>query len=452
MNRPLAVGLGLVLAASVQAQNWPQFRGPNASGVAGGHAAPIRWDAEKGTNILWKTSIPGLAHSSPIVWGDRVFVTTAVSSDPNVELSEEYPNGMTTAKDTAEHSWRLYALNKHTGEVLWERIAHEGVPKSQRHPKSSQASPTPATDGKVIVAFFGSEGLYAYDFDGTLLWKQDLGLLNAGWHFDPDYVYGVASSPVIYEDLVIVQCDLQEDSFLVAFQLKDGQEVWRSPRDEIPSWATPTIYMGKDRSELVTHSPSFIRGVDLRSGEELWRLSSNLDHTIPTPVVSGDLIYVTSAGVKLSPVYAIRPGGTGDITLEEGATSNEFIAWSYRRGGPFIPTPVVYDGYLYLCADNGVLTVYDARTGERIYRARIGGKGGAYFASPIAADGKLYFASEDGDIFVIKTGPKYELLAENPMGEVLMATPAISEGVLYVRGLKHLFAIGEAAASPSPTR
>lgn len=452
MNRPLAVGLGLVLAASVQAQNWPQFRGPNASGVAGGHAAPIRWDAEKGTNILWKTSIPGLAHSSPIVWGDRVFVTTAVSSDSNVELSEEYPNGMTTAKDTAEHSWRLYALNKHTGEVLWERIAHEGVPKSQRHPKSSQASPTPATDGKVIVAFFGSEGLYAYDFDGTLLWKQDLGLLNAGWHFDPDYVYGVASSPVIYEDLVIVQCDLQEDSFLVAFQLKDGQEVWRSPRDEIPSWATPTIYMGKDRSELVTHSPSFIRGVDLRSGEELWRLSSNLDHTIPTPVVSGDLIYVTSAGVKLSPVYAIRPGGTGDITLEEGATSNEFIAWSYRRGGPFIPTPVVYDGYLYLCADNGVLTVYDARTGERIYRARIGGKGGAYFASPIAADGKLYFASEDGDIFVIKTGPKYELLAENPMGEVLMATPAISEGVLYVRGLKHLFAIGEAAASPSPTR
>ena len=452
MNRPLAVGLGLVLAASVQAQNWPQFRGPNASGVAGGHAAPIRWDAEKGTNILWKTSIPGLAHSSPIVWGDRVFVTTAVSSDPNVELSEEYPNGMTTAKDTAEHSWRLYALNKHTGEVLWERVAHEGVPKSQRHPKSSQASPTPATDGKVIVAFFGSEGLYAYDFDGTLLWKQDLGLLNAGWHFDPDYVYGVASSPIIYEDLVIVQCDLQEDSFLVAFQLKDGQEVWRSPRDEIPSWATPTIYMGKDRSELVTHSPSFIRGVDLRSGEELWRLSSNLDHTIPTPVVSGDLIYVTSAGVKLSPVYAIRPGGTGDITLEEGATSNEFIAWSYRRGGPFIPTPVVYDGYLYLCADNGVLTVYDARTGERIYRARIGGKGGAYFASPIAADGKLYFASEDGDIFVIKTGPKYELLAENPMGEVLMATPAISEGVLYVRGLKHLFAIGEAAASPSPTR
>ncbi len=452
MNRPLAVGLGLVLAASVQAQNWPQFRGPNASGVAGGHAAPIRWDAEKGTNILWKTSIPGLAHSSPIVWGDRVFVTTAVSSDPNVELSEEYPNGMTTAKDTAEHSWRLYALNKHTGEVLWERVAHEGVPKSQRHPKSNQASPTPATDGKVIVAFFGSEGLYAYDFDGTLLWKQDLGLLNAGWHFDPDYVYGVASSPIIYEDLVIVQCDLQEDSFLVAFQLKDGQELWRSPRDEIPSWATPTIYMGKDRSELVTHSPSFIRGVDLRSGEELWRLSSNLDHTIPTPVVSGDLIYVTSAGVKLSPVYAIRPGGTGDITLEEGATSNEFIAWSYRRGGPFIPTPVVYDGYLYLCADNGVLTVYDARTGERIYRARIGGKGGAYFASPIAADGKLYFASEDGDIFVIKTGPKYELLAENPMGEVLMATPAISEGVLYVRGLKHLFAIGEAAASPSPTR
>ncbi len=452
MKRPLAVSLGLVLAASVQAQNWPQFRGPNASGVAGGHAAPIRWDAEKDTNILWKTSIPGLAHSSPIVWGDRVFVTTAVSSDPNIELSEEYPNGMTTAKDTAEHSWRLYALNKHTGEVLWERVAHEGVPKSQRHPKSSQASPTPATDGKVIVAFFGSEGLYAYDFDGTLLWKQDLGLLNAGWHFDPDYVYGVASSPIIYEDLVIVQCDLQEDSFLVAFQLKDGQEVWRSPRDEIPSWATPTIYMGKDRSELVTHSPSFIRGVDLRSGEELWRLSSNLDHTIPTPVVSGDLIYVTSFGVKLSPVYAIRPGGTGDITLEEGATSNEFIAWSYRRGGPFIPTPVVYDGYLYLCADNGVLTVYDARTGERIYRARIGGKGGAYFASPIAADGKLYFASEDGDIFVIKTGPKYELLAENPMGEVLMATPAISEGVLYVRGLKHLFAIGEAAASPSPTR
>jgi outer membrane protein assembly factor BamB len=341
-----------------------------------------------------------------------------------------------------KHSWRVLALDKRTGKVKWDRVAHEGIPKTKRHPKSSQASCTPVTDGKVLIAYFGSEGLYAYDLAGKQLWKQDLGRIDAGWFFDPDYEWGAASSPVIYKDLVIVQADRQKDSFIAAYRLKDGAQAWRTERDEIPSWGSPTIYQGPPRDEVVTHGTKFIRAYDPATGKELWRLGPNSEITTPTPIVAHGLIYVTNGYRGIQPIYAIKPGGSGDLTLPADKTASDFIAWSSQRGGVYTPTPVIYEDLLYLLSNQGVLSAYDARTGERVYQERVAGKGGAFSASPVAADGKLYLSGEDGDVFVVRTGRKPEWLATNPMGEVLMASPAISDGVVFVRGLKHLFAIG----------
>jgi outer membrane protein assembly factor BamB len=247
---------------------------------------------------------------------------------------------------------------------------------------------------------------------------------------------------VIYRDLVIIQADVQKDSFIAAYSLKNGKLVWKTPREEISSWGTPTIYVGKTRAELITNGSKAIRGYDPATGRELWRLTPNSEVTTPTPFVARDLIFVTSGYAPIQPIYAIRPGATGDISLKEGTTSNNFIAWSKQRGGPYMPTPVVYNDMLYTCSNQGVLTAYNADTGERLYQERLGGKGGAFTASPVASDGKIYLSSEDGDVFVVKAGPKYELLATNHVGEVMMASPAISDGLLIVRGLNHVFAFG----------
>ncbi|MGH9658837.1 MAG: PQQ-binding-like beta-propeller repeat protein [Bryobacteraceae bacterium] len=424
------------------AQNWPSFRGPQASGVAAVQNAPIRWNAEKNENILWKTPIPGLGHASPVVWGDRVFIATAVSSDPKSEFRHGLYGDVEPARDVSKHAWKIYCLDRLTGRILWERVAQEGVPKNKRHPKSSFAASTPATDGRRVIVYFGSEGLFSYDFDGKLLWKQDLGLQDAGWFFDPDFQWGAASSPIIYQDRVIVQCDRQTDSFLAAYDLSSGKRLWSAPRKEIPSWGTPTVYEGPKRAELITNGTKGIRGYDPATGKELWTLGPNSEVTVTTPIVAHGLIFVSNGYPPVQPIYAIRPGSSGDLTLGGGATSSDSIAWSAMRGGVYMPTPIVYGDYLYTCSNNGVLTVYQARTGERVYQRRIGEKGGAFSASPVAAGGSLYFTSEDGEIFVVRAGAQYELLAANPMGEVLMATPAIAGGMLIVRGQKHVFAVG----------
>jgi len=449
-----SVGLALVClffcsATLVSAQNWPGFRGQNASGVADGQHPPTTWDGEKATNIVWKTPIPGLAHASPIVWGDRVFIATAVSSAPQGKFRHGLYGDVDSDKDVSKHAWKVYCLDKGTGKILWERTSAEGVPKIKRHIKSTQASSTPATDGKYVVAFFGSEGLFCYDFTGKLVWKQDLGLLDSGWFFDPDYQWGTASSPIIYKGLVIVQCDLQKNSFIAGFDLKTGKRIWSTPREEIPSWGTPTVYESKGRAVVVTNATKRIRGYDPLTGKELFQLTGNSEVTVGSPVAGHDLIFVTAGYPPIQPIYAIKATATGDITLAEGQDSNEHIAWSKKRGGTYIPTPIIYGDYLYTCSNNGVLTCYQAKTGERIYQQRIGDKGGAFTASPVAADGKLYLASEDGEVFVIKAGPKYELLATNPMGEVVMATPAISDGMIIVRGLQHVFGIAERPAVKS---
>jgi len=452
MKRVLSISLFLFLTIAavnfVHAQNWPQFRGPGASGVVEGRTSAVTFDAAKSVNVRWKTAIPGLAHSSPVVWGNKVFVSTAITSAAKDETRYGLYGDVAPVKDDPKHTWKLYALDKLTGKILWERTASEGIPKVKRHPKSTHADSTPVTDGKYVVVLFGSEGLYAYDLKGKLLWKQDIGVLDSGWFYDADYQWEHGSSPVIYRDLVIVQADVQKDSFIAAYSLKTGKLVWKTPREEISSWGTPTIYEGKTRAELITNGSKAIRGYDPATGKELWRLTPNSEVTAPTPFVAHDLIFVTSGYAPIQPIYAIRLGASGDISLKDGKESNSFIAWSKKRGGPYMPTPIAYGDLLYTCSNQGVLTAYNVDTGERIYQERLAGKGGAFTASPVASDGKIYLSSEDGDVFVVKAGPKHELLATNPVGEVMMATPAISDGLLFVRGINHLFAFGE----PAPTK
>jgi outer membrane protein assembly factor BamB len=249
MKRLIFPFLVLVVGfTTTQAQNWPQFRGPGATGVIEGPAKPVKWDASTSTNVRWKTPIPGLSHSSPVVWGDKIFVTTAVSSAPKDETRFGLYGDVEPVKDDPKHAWKVIAIDKSTGKILWEQTAYEGIPKVKRHPKSSHAASTPVTDGKYLIANFGSEGLYAYDLNGKLLWKQDLGVLDAGWFYDADYQWEYGSSPIIYKNLVIVQADIQKNSFIAAYDIKTGKQVWKTSREEIPSWGSPTVYEGKLRA------------------------------------------------------------------------------------------------------------------------------------------------------------------------------------------------------------
>jgi outer membrane protein assembly factor BamB len=423
--------------------NWPSFRGPGASGVADGQSPPMTWDAEKSVNVRWSTPIPGLGHASPIVWGDRVFVTTAVSSQPNPEFRPGGLRSDNVSADRSEHEWRLIALDRGTGKIVWQRTARRGVPRGIRHLKSTFATATPVTNGTHIVAVFGSEGMYCYDFDGNLLWTKDLGVLG---HF----LYGFSSSPVIYQDLVIVQADTNLDrksptpaSFIAAFDLKDGRERWRVARDEDArtTSSTPTIYEGPP-AQIVANGGSRVRSYDPATGRELWSLAAPSDLVTPTPVIGHDLIYVMSGGSGSQPMFAVRPSAIGDITPGPGAERNDFVPWSSTRGGSMTPTPIVYGDYLYSINVSGIVGCYDARTGARQYLTRLEHGGSGFSASPVAADGRIYFPSEDGDVFVVRAGPSFELLATNPMGEVIMATPAVSGGTIFIRTLGRLVAVG----------
>jgi outer membrane protein assembly factor BamB len=276
--------------------------------------------------------------------------------------------------------------------------------------------------------------------NGKPLWTKDIGVLNSGWFFDPEYQWGYSSSPTIYNNTVIVQADQQKNSFIAAYDLDSGKQVWRTERDEISTWGTPTLFRAGGRDQIVTNGPK-IRGYDPATGKLLWTLGPNSEVTVGTPVVGDGLVYVTGGYPPVRPIYAVKPAASGDITVSKDKPSAEALAWSNGEG-TYIPTPVYYDGILYTCGNNGILTAFDAKTGERIYRSRVGG-GGSFAASPIAADGRLYLANEDGDVFVIRAGRTYEELAKNQMKEIIMSTPAIADGVIVIRTLGHVYGVGE---------
>lgn len=423
--------------------HWPAFRGPGAAGVLDGLDLPDTWNAETGEGIRFKVEIPGLAHSSPVIWGDRLFLTTAVSSEREASFKPGLYGSGEASGDRSVHEWQIICVDKRSGKNLWKAIAAKGNPKDKRHIKSSHANSTPATDGEFVVALFGSEGLFAYTVQGEFLWRKDLGRLDVGAYDIPSYEWGAASSPIIYDGKVIVQCDQQKGSFLLAADLRTGKTVWLTPRDELPSWGTPTVYPGKNRVELITNGSNFIRGYDPTTGGELWRLGGSSKITAPTPVFAEGLIIVASGRAPERPIFAIRPGATGDITLPVGEAGNGFVAWSKTRRGGYMPTPLIYRGKLYVLNNDGLLGCYDLQTGTEHYLERVPHRSFGFSASPVAADGKIHLAGEDGLVFVLQAGTRMKLLATNPMGEPLMATPALSEGTLYLRGSRHLFAVGK---------
>jgi outer membrane protein assembly factor BamB len=422
--------------------NWPSFRGTQASGIAEGQNLPDSWNGKTGENILWRTTIPGLAHSSPVVWGNRIFVTSAVSSDPKATFRPGLYGDGDASKDRSHHRWMIYALDKQTGKIQWERIAHEGEPIEKRHIKSTYANSTPATDGRIVVAWFGSQGVHAYDVKGRFLWKVDLGRLDLGAYDIPTFEWGSASSPIIWNGLVILQCDTQTDSFLLALDAATGKTVWKTDRDELPSWGTPTVATTSAGAELVANASNYIRGYDPRTGKELWRLGRSSKITAPTPVFADGVFVVASGRGPERPIFVVRPNSRGDLTLPEGKTNSEAIVWSRTGRGSYMPTPLVYNGILYVLANSGLFDAYNLQSGEEVYRQRLPLIGSGFSASPIAADGKIYLANEDGEMLVIAAGQKFSHLSTNSMGELLMATPALSEGVMYVRSSTSLFAVG----------
>ena len=431
-----------LLAAALGAEpNWPSFHGPGGSGVAVGPETRTKWDLESGDGVWWRRPIPGLGHSSPVVWGDRLFLATAISEGDRHELRIGLYGDIGPVDDESVHEWRVLCFDKKTGDLLWEKTAHRGVPAIKRHTKATHANTTLAVDGERVVAFFGSEGLYAYSLDGEELWSRDFGRLDSGYFEVPEAQWEFASSPVLDDGRVLVLADVQEGSFLAALDAVTGKDLWRAERDDVPTWGTPTVVETEGRKQVVVNGWHHLGGYDYETGAQLWKIDGGGDIPVPTPVFGGGLIYFTNAHGSLSPVYAVRPGADGDLSLAEGQTANEGIAWSVPRGGAYMATPVYYEGLLYVLRNNGVLGVYDAEDGERLYEARVGDGRTGFTASPIIAGGKLYIPSEIGDVYVIQPGREYTEIATNRVGEVLMASPAASEGALYFRTDVELVAI-----------
>ncbi|MCY1721119.1 PQQ-binding-like beta-propeller repeat protein [Prolixibacteraceae bacterium Z1-6] len=421
-------------------RQWPMYRGNYASGFLNNVNLPGSWDIKSGTNIAWKTKIPGLANSCPIVWGDDVFVTTAVSDKDKVAVETGIYGSITPVQDSSVHQWKIYCLDKSTGKIKWEQTSHIGVPQQKRHPMSSHANCTPATNGEYVVAFFGSEGLFCYDMDGNLQWSKDFGVLKSTFFLVPDAEWEFSSSPVIHENVVIIQCDVKDSSFVATFNLKTGEEIWKQERDEYPGWCTPNVYYDGEKAIVVVNGYKHRGGYDFKTGEEIWRMSGGGDIPIPTPVIGDDLIYFNSAHGKVSPVYAISKSAKGDITLAQNQTSNEYVKWAKLRGGSYMGTVLLYDGYLYNARWNGRLTCYNALTGEEMYSEKVG-DGNSYTSSPVAADGIIYIADNDGNVYSVHAGPEYTLIEENKLNEVCMSTPAISENYLFFRTAGHIIAI-----------
>lgn len=447
MARLLVAALAVSIAASApspQATDWPQWRGPDGLGVSGASGVPGEWSATK--NVRWKTAIPGRGHSSPIVLGERVFLTTAVEGDavPGAKATRHVIDGQDFLHPDAvgadrKQTLKVLALDAKSGKLLWERTAWEGTPYDSRHRKGSFASPTPATDGQRVYAYFGAEGLYAYELDGKLAWKVALpGVRTLG--------VGTGTSPVVWRDKVIVLCDEDngEQSFLAAFDARTGKQAWRTPRQVQISWATPILVSARldagsgaaaVRDELIAAGTELNVAYDPQSGKELWRAKGLDSNAVPSPVAGHGLV-VLSTGYPSKLALAIRPGGSGDVS------DSPRVVWRYTKGTAYVPSPVLYGDYLYLLTDKGLLTALDARTGTVQYEGARVPTPASFTASPVAFDGKLLLLSEDGDGFLIKAGPKHEVLATNPLGEPVFASPAIAAGRLYIRGLNHLFCIG----------
>jgi outer membrane protein assembly factor BamB len=442
--------------------DWPQFRGPNGNGVADESKLPQKWSTTD--NVAWAVDVPGRGWSSPIVWGDRVYVTTAVNDGafkapstgifgndyaaelakqglPEAEIVKRVVNrDIELTSDTGEVSYRIYALDAKTGKVVWQQEAHRGHPAGGRHRKNTYASETPVTDGeRLYVSFGGNVGVFCYSLDGKLLWKKN-------WPPQPIYLdFGTASSPVVHNGRLYQLHDNDGEGFFAALDARTGAELWNVKRtDAAPmksGWATPFIWQHKGRTEIVTIGRGLVVSYDA-NGRELWRLKGMTQAT-PSPVASGEVLYVGSGsqGEANRPLLAVRAGASGDISLQKDQSANDFVAWLQPRFSGYTPSPLVYRGRVYAINDNGILQVADAATGAEVFKARMGGGGHTFSSSPVASQGLIYLTSEDGDTFVIRAGDRYDEVAKNSLGEMSLATPAADADSLYVRTQTKLYRI-----------
>jgi outer membrane protein assembly factor BamB len=418
--------------------NWPGFRGASC-GVIEDAALPISWSSTE--NVVWKVDVLGRGWSCPIVWGDKVFLTT-VASEGHVEEAKKglYFGGERKQASTDTHHWIVYCFDWDSGAILWERTVHTGRPAQPVHIKNTYASETPVTDGQCVYFYFGNVGVFCFDLEGKELWRKRL---------DPvkmRYNWGTAASPVLHGDQLFIVNDNEEESYLLALDKRTGEQLFRVGRDEESNWATPYLWRHARRTELVTCGTGKIRSYDL-SGKPLWQLGPMSVITIPTSVQNNGLLYVCSGYVgdrKNRPIYAIRPGASGDITLEAEQESSEYIAWHHKLSGPYNPSPIAYGDYLYVLYDRGTVSCLDGRTGEVVYEKQpLAQDARAFTASPWANDGKLFFLSEDGDTFVVQAGPEFKVLSRNALDEMCMATPAALRGSVLIRTLTRLYRVGE---------
>jgi outer membrane protein assembly factor BamB len=433
----LLLALGVVLAPP-SADNWPQWRGPGGLAVGAGTDYPDTWSPTE--HILWKTEIPGRGHSSPVVWGDRIFLTTAIEGDivpgnkPPVHLGWDMKPGYVHPDSVgSDHANTLKALavDANTGAIVWEHTVYDGPMYDDRHRKNTYASPTAVTDGSLVFMFFESAGLYAFDVGGTLRWKVDAGgIAKAG--------LGPGTSPVLFENLVIIQCDQEmgeKGSFIAAYDKATGKPVWRTDRTNRRSWATPLLITAGGRPELIASGAEAVIAYDPRTGRELWRSAGTKGHPIPSSAFGHGLVFAFAGNAENSKmVLAIRPGA-------DGGDGDARVKWRYARGTAYVASPILYGDYLYLFTDTGITTCLDAMTGEVVY---LGGRipvPSTFTASPVAFGNKLLFTSEDGDTFVVRAGPVHEVLRTNSVGEPVYASPALADGMVFIRGERHLFAI-----------
>jgi outer membrane protein assembly factor BamB len=416
----------LIFATLAQAENWPQWRGPGGNGVSAEKGLPGEWSATR--NIAWKADIPGRGHSSPVVWGGRIFLTTSLELDPiagakaprHMQEGSEFKHPDSTGGDRA-HRLIVLAVDAQSGKVQWQQTAYEGRVYDDRHKKNTYATPTPVTDGKAVYVSFESQGVYAYTPGGKLKWKASLGSIGT-------VGMGPASSPVLFGDLVLVLCDQEEGegSFLAALSAKDGKIAWKVERKEAANWSTPGIVYNGSQPMLVAPGMKNTIAYDPRNGKELWRAKGVVGNTVPS-IVSGLGMIFPSAGYPDKRVYGIKVDGT--------------LAWSYEKGTAYVPSPILYGDYLYITSDRGLLTCLEARTGKLIYEGKRVPKPATFSASPVAFDGKIFLTSEEGETFIIQAGPEHAVLGSNSLDEAAHASPAIANGRLYIRTASHLWAV-----------
>jgi len=445
-----ALAAGLIALAAIKpfsttaapsSNNWSQWRGPEGTGISSETNAPTEWSADK--NIKWKTPIAGNGQSQPIIWGGRIFLTTDIEGDvaPGAKAVEHKIEGKAFVHPDSvganrKHTFKVICVDRNTGKILWEQTAYTGAVHDDRHRKGSYAAPTPATDGNYVYAWFGGEGdgLYCYDFKGKLVWKAAVGKIAT-------YGMGPGASPVLHENSVILQCDEEDgkNSFIVAFDKKTGKEVWKTPRKVQASWSTPLVVRSGARAELITSGNELIVSYDPKTGKELWTAKGHGGNAIATPLVGHGMVFVY-AGYPVKKTFAIKLGGSGDV-------SSSNVAWQYDKGTAYVPSSILVGDYIYLMSDRGLLTCLDAKTGKVVYEGGRIPVPASFTASPVAFDGKILLTSEDGDTYIVKAGPKHEVITTNSVGEPVYASPAISDGMIFIRGEKNLYCIGAGKAA-----